>query len=159
MPYRTKTRPYVKKRQVATNQQHDKNRQRPSAMPHAGKYVFIPTQNRSMHSALSYRLAVNLLRFKPYELPRPKMGKYFDMLMEDVRMQEGLTACMNCGICTGVCPAAEFYCYDPRQIVNYGPDARRRCDRETAPQRTRSGTAASACRAAPAVRAAIRRLT
>ena len=46
------------------------------------------------------------------------MGKYFDMLMEDVRMQEGLTACMNCGICTGVCPAAEFYCYDPRQIVN-----------------------------------------
>ena len=46
------------------------------------------------------------------------MGKYFDMLMEDVRMQEGLTACMNCGICTGVCPAAEVYCYDPRQIVN-----------------------------------------
>ena len=46
------------------------------------------------------------------------MGKYFDMLMEDVRMKEGLTACMNCGICTGVCPAAEFYNYDPRQIVN-----------------------------------------
>lgn len=46
------------------------------------------------------------------------MGKYFDMLMEDVRMKEGLTACMNCGICTGVCPAAEFYNYDPRQIIN-----------------------------------------
>ena len=46
------------------------------------------------------------------------MGKYFDMLMEDVRMKEGLTACINCGICTGVCPAAEFYDYDPRQIVN-----------------------------------------
>lgn len=46
------------------------------------------------------------------------MGKYFDMLMEDVRMKEGLTACMNCGVCTGVCPAAEFYNYDPRQIVN-----------------------------------------
>lgn len=45
------------------------------------------------------------------------MGKYFDMLMDDVRMKEGLTACMNCGICTGVCPAAEFYDYDPRQIV------------------------------------------
>ena len=45
------------------------------------------------------------------------MGKYFDMLMEDVRMQEGLSACMNCGVCTGVCPAAEFYNYDPRQIV------------------------------------------
>lgn len=46
------------------------------------------------------------------------MGKYFDMLMQDVRMKEGLTACMNCGVCTGVCPAAEFYDYDPRQIVD-----------------------------------------
>ena len=47
-----------------------------------------------------------------------KMVKYFDMLMEDVRMKEGLQSCMNCGVCTGVCPAAEFYNYDPRQIVN-----------------------------------------
>ena len=46
------------------------------------------------------------------------MGKYFDMLMEDVRMKEGLHSCMNCGVCTGVCPAAEFYNYDPRQIVS-----------------------------------------
>lgn len=46
------------------------------------------------------------------------MGKLFDRLMEDVRMKEGLTACMNCGICTGLCPAAEFYNYDPRRIVN-----------------------------------------
>ena len=40
------------------------------------------------------------------------------MLMEDVRMKEGLHSCMNCGVCTGVCPAAEFYNYDPRQIVS-----------------------------------------
>jgi len=46
------------------------------------------------------------------------MGKYYDMLIEDVRMKEGLTACMNCGVCTGLCPSAEFYNYDPRQIVN-----------------------------------------
>ncbi|MBQ3260493.1 MAG: 4Fe-4S dicluster domain-containing protein, partial [Alistipes sp.] len=46
------------------------------------------------------------------------MPKYFDMLMEDVRLREGLKACMNCGVCTGVCPAAEFYNYDPRQIVS-----------------------------------------
>lgn len=46
------------------------------------------------------------------------MGKYFDMLTQDVRLREGLNACMNCGVCTGVCPAAEFYDYDPRQIVN-----------------------------------------
>lgn len=42
---------------------------------------------------------------------------YFKMLMEDVRMREGLKACMNCGVCTAICPAAEFYDYDPRQIV------------------------------------------
>ncbi|MBQ1226680.1 MAG: 4Fe-4S dicluster domain-containing protein [Alistipes sp.] len=46
------------------------------------------------------------------------MSKYFDMLMEDVRMKEGLSACMNCGVCTAVCPAAAFYNYDPRQIVS-----------------------------------------
>ncbi len=45
------------------------------------------------------------------------MGKLFDMLMDDVRMREGLTACMNCGVCTAVCPAAEFYDYDPRKIM------------------------------------------
>ncbi len=46
------------------------------------------------------------------------MGKDFDMLLEDIRVREGLKSCMNCGVCTGVCPAAEFYDYDPRQIVN-----------------------------------------
>ena len=41
------------------------------------------------------------------------MGKYYDMLLEDVRMREGLHACMNCGVCTGVCPAAEFPIHVP----------------------------------------------
>jgi len=38
-------------------------------------------------------------------------------LKKDVRLEEGLQACMSCGICTAVCPAAEFYEYDPRSIV------------------------------------------
>ncbi len=46
------------------------------------------------------------------------MGKYFDELMTDHRFREGLNACMNCGACTAVCPAAEYYAYDPRQIVD-----------------------------------------
>ena len=50
-----------------------------------------------------------------------KMGKYYDMLMEDLRMREGMKACMNCGVCTAVCPAAEFYGYDPRQVVSTVP--------------------------------------
>lgn len=44
------------------------------------------------------------------------MSMLSELLLNDVRFREGLTACMNCGICTAVCPAAEFYKYDPRQI-------------------------------------------
>jgi heterodisulfide reductase subunit C len=46
------------------------------------------------------------------------MNKYYDLLMQDVRFEEGLNACMNCGVCTAICPAAEFYDYDPRKIVD-----------------------------------------
>jgi heterodisulfide reductase subunit C len=45
------------------------------------------------------------------------MEKLYDQLMKDVRFEEGLNACMNCGVCTAICPAAEFYNYDPRKIV------------------------------------------
>jgi heterodisulfide reductase subunit C1 len=38
-------------------------------------------------------------------------------LVNDIRYTEGLNACMNCGICTAICPAAEFYEYDPRSII------------------------------------------
>lgn len=40
----------------------------------------------------------------------------WEKLTADVRFQEGFTACMNCGVCTAICPAAEFYKYDPRVI-------------------------------------------
>ena len=39
-------------------------------------------------------------------------------LKEDVRFGESLKACMNCGVCTAICPAAEFYDYDPRRICD-----------------------------------------
>ena len=40
-----------------------------------------------------------------------------ETLRKDVRLTEGLNACMNCGICTSVCPAAEYFDYDPRSIA------------------------------------------
>lgn len=46
------------------------------------------------------------------------MENLYDLLTEDVRFEEGLKACMNCGVCTAICPAAEFYNYDPRKIVD-----------------------------------------
>lgn len=46
------------------------------------------------------------------------MGNLYKLISEDVRFEECLTACMNCGICTAICPAAEFYAYDPRKIMD-----------------------------------------
>ena len=38
--------------------------------------------------------------------------------MQDARFNDAMKACMNCGICTAICPAAEFFDYDPRQICD-----------------------------------------
>ena len=46
------------------------------------------------------------------------MTDYYKLLLQDVRFKECLTACMNCGVCTAICPAAEFYKYDPRQLCS-----------------------------------------
>ncbi len=46
------------------------------------------------------------------------MGKLYDRLCRDVRFEEGLNACINCGTCTAICPAASFYNYDPRIIAD-----------------------------------------
>ncbi len=42
---------------------------------------------------------------------------YYKELGQDVRFTEGLTGCLHCGTCTAICPAAEFYNYDPRIIA------------------------------------------
>lgn len=46
------------------------------------------------------------------------MSNYKDILLGDTHFSDGLNSCMNCGVCTAVCPAAEFYNYDPRVIVD-----------------------------------------
>ena len=38
-------------------------------------------------------------------------------LEKDIRYIEGLNACINCGTCTAICPAAAVSDYDPRVIV------------------------------------------
>lgn len=46
------------------------------------------------------------------------MSELIDKLKQDIHYQEGMNSCMNCGVCTAICPAAEFYNYDPRIIVD-----------------------------------------
>jgi len=41
-----------------------------------------------------------------------------DQLKSDFRYIEGMKACINCGVCTAICPAAQYYEYDPRMVVN-----------------------------------------
>ena len=43
---------------------------------------------------------------------------YLKELEKDIRYIEGLNACINCGVCTAVCPAAAVNEYDPRMIVD-----------------------------------------
>ncbi len=46
------------------------------------------------------------------------MHSYYELLKQDVMFEEGLNACINCGTCTAICAASEFYNYDPRIIVD-----------------------------------------
>lgn len=46
------------------------------------------------------------------------MAKLYDQLVKDIHLEEGIKACFNCGTCTAICAAAEFYNYDPRAIAN-----------------------------------------
>jgi len=46
------------------------------------------------------------------------MPTLYEELEKDIRFREGLKACLNCGVCTAICPAAAVSDYDPRQVVN-----------------------------------------
>ena len=46
------------------------------------------------------------------------MPGLYEQLEKDVRYKEGMKACMNCGVCTAICPAAEVSDYDPRMVMN-----------------------------------------
>lgn len=39
-------------------------------------------------------------------------------LQQDIHYIDSLNSCMNCGVCTAICPSAEFYNYDPRIIAD-----------------------------------------
>lgn len=45
------------------------------------------------------------------------MSDVLKSIKEDVRYGEALQSCISCGVCTSVCPAAEFYQYSPRNLM------------------------------------------
>jgi heterodisulfide reductase subunit C1 len=46
------------------------------------------------------------------------MKELYAELAKDIRYIEGLKSCLNCGVCTAICPAAEVSDYDPRRILD-----------------------------------------
>jgi heterodisulfide reductase subunit C len=46
-----------------------------------------------------------------------EMQQVFDDIRSDFRYDMELNGCLNCGICTATCPAAHYYDFSPREIV------------------------------------------
>ena len=50
-------------------------------------------------------------------VPRAKLEEIFADIQSDLRYDHELNGCLNCGICTATCPAAHYYDFSPREIV------------------------------------------
>ncbi|MEE8338894.1 MAG: 4Fe-4S dicluster domain-containing protein, partial [Xanthomonadales bacterium] len=48
---------------------------------------------------------------------RDKLEEIFQDIQADIRYDHELNGCLNCGICTATCPAAHYYDFSPREIV------------------------------------------
>ena len=50
-------------------------------------------------------------------VPRAELEEIFTDIQADFRYDHELNGCLNCGICTATCPAAHYYDFSPREIV------------------------------------------
>ena len=48
---------------------------------------------------------------------REQLEEIFQDIQADMRYDHELNGCLNCGICTATCPAAHYYDFSPREIV------------------------------------------
>ena len=48
---------------------------------------------------------------------RDTLEEIFSDIQADLRYDHELNGCLNCGICTATCPAAHYYDFSPREIV------------------------------------------
>lgn len=45
--------------------------------------------------------------------------RFWEAVKSDFRFNEYLRGCLNCGVCTSGCPAAKFYDFGPREMIQY----------------------------------------
>jgi heterodisulfide reductase subunit C len=50
-------------------------------------------------------------------VPQAELEEIFKDIQSDLRYDHELNGCLNCGICTATCPAAHYYDFSPREIV------------------------------------------
>ena len=50
-------------------------------------------------------------------VPYETLEQVFNDIQADQRYEGELNGCLNCGICTATCPAAHYYDFSPREIV------------------------------------------
>lgn len=58
-----------------------------------------------------------LSNLKPEE--REVAVKFWSAVKQDFRFNDYLRGCLNCGVCTSGCPAAKFYDFGPREMIQY----------------------------------------
>ena len=50
-------------------------------------------------------------------IDRETLEEIFGDIQGDLRFDHELNGCLNCGICSATCPAAHYYDFSPREIV------------------------------------------
>ena len=51
------------------------------------------------------------------DVPMDEKQRLFDEVKSDIRFDDYLYGCYECGICVAVCPSAKFYDFSPRRIA------------------------------------------
>ena len=51
------------------------------------------------------------------QVPYEEKARLFDLVKNDIRFNDYLYGCYECGICVAACPSARFYDFSPRRIA------------------------------------------
>ncbi len=60
---------------------------------------------------------VTHLRLNPDDVGQQDAQSLLDAIQSDLRYEEVIHGCLNCGVCSGSCPSHRFFDYSPRIVV------------------------------------------
>src|SRR3972149_3920827 len=62
-------------------------------------------------------MALDLTGRKYKDIPLEEKERLFNEIKADIRFEDFLYGCYECGICVAACPSARFYDFSPRVIA------------------------------------------